>query len=126
MEAETGVAATRGWKDGSSPGIWEAVGPGAGEGQEGAPSGGRGPASRHRQAAHGGRRAGEGEGLGHSLGHLALHTDDTRPHKPDLARGRVPAQAPGQAGHPGAQDLDDIAASEGHLFRPGALVVCHC
>lgn len=70
-------------------------------------------------------RAREGTGLSHSLRHLALHTDETRPHKPDLARGRVPAQAPGQAGHLGAQDLDDVTASEGHLFRPGALVVCH-
>lgn len=66
-----------------------------------------------------------GQGLGHSLRRLALHTDETRPHKPNLARGHVPAQAPGQARHLGAQDLDGIAAPEGHLFRPRSLVVHH-
>lgn len=60
----------------------------------------------------------KGQGLSHSLRRLALHTDEARPHKPDLARGRVPAQAPGQAGHLSAQDLNVVAASEGHLFGP--------
>ena len=69
---------------------------------------------------------GVGERARERAGPQPLHTDVTRAHKPDLARGRVPAQAPGQAGHPGAQDLDDVTASEAQLFRPGALVVCHC
>lgn len=64
-------------------------------------------------------------GLSHSLRHVALHTDETCPHKPDLARGHVLAQEPGQTGHLDAQDLDEVATLEGHLFRPQALVACH-
>ena len=43
-----------------------------------------------------------GQGVSHSLRRLALHTNEARPHKSDLAGGCVPAQAPGQAGHLGA------------------------
>lgn len=64
------------------------------------------------------RGRGRGRGLSHSLRRLALRSDEARLHKGDLARGRVPAQAPGQAGHLGAQDLDMVTASEGHLFGP--------
>lgn len=60
----------------------------------------------------------KGQALSHSLRRLALHIDEARLHKPDLARGRVPAQAPGQAGHLSAQDLDAVTTSEGHLFGP--------
>lgn len=60
----------------------------------------------------------KGQGLSHSLRRLALHTDEARPHKSDLAGGCVPAQAPGQAGHLGAQDLDAVTALERHLFGP--------
>ena len=67
----------------------------------------------------------KGRGLSHSLRHVALHTDETRPHKPDLARGHVPTQEPGQAGQLGAQDLDEVTTAEGHLFRPRALAVGH-
>lgn len=70
----------------------------------------------------GGAGSGRG-GLGHSLRHVALHADQLRLHKPELARGHVPAQKPGQAGHLGPEDLDGVAGSEGHLFGPGALVV---
>ena len=59
-----------------------------------------------------------GGGLSHPLRRLALHTDEARLHKGDLAGGRVPAQEPGQARHLGTQDLDVVTASEGHLFRP--------
>lgn len=62
----------------------------------------------------------------HSLRRVALLTDEIRLHKPDLARGHVPAQEPGQAGHLGPEYLDEVAALEGQLFGPGALVVCHC
>ena len=58
----------------------------------------------------------KGQGLSHSLRCLALHTNEARLHKSDLAGGCMPAQAPGQAGHLGAQDLDPVTASEGHLF----------
>lgn len=70
-------------------------------------------------------RAQGGVGSQHSLGRVALHADETRLHKADLARGHVLAQEPGQAGHLGPEDLDEVTTLEGHLFGPGALVVCH-
>lgn len=70
-------------------------------------------------------RAQEGAGLSHSLRHMALHADEIRRHKPDPARGHMPAQEPGQAGHLDAEDLEEVPAVEGHLFGPGALVVGH-
>lgn len=57
-------------------------------------------------------------GLSHSLRHRALHADETAPHEAHLARGHVPAHAPGQAGNLGTQDLDEVAGTEGHLFWP--------
>lgn len=77
------------------------------------------PESGDGQGSHGGGEACSRKGgLSHSLRHLALHADETRPHKPDLARGHVPAHAPRQARHLGAEDLDEVTALEGHLFRP--------
>lgn len=84
-------------------------------------------AGRQRRGSHGGGGAGqEGAGLSHSLRHVALHADETRGHKSDLARGHMPAHEPGQAGHLDAEDLDEVPTLEGHLLGPGALVVGHC
>lgn len=59
---------------------------------------------------------GSGRGLSHSLRLGFLQADETRGHKAHAARGHVSAHTPGQAGHPGTEELQEVASTEGQLF----------